>query len=101
MDMIGGESGVLGGFKVLSERIPEKFDMILSPDNPHYMSLPGLSVLIGGMWVMHFSYWGFNQYIIQRTLAAENIDEARKGIVFAAVLKVFMPLIVVCRVWQR
>lgn len=95
MGMIGGESGVLGGFKVLSERLPEKFDMILSPDNPHYMSLPGLSVLIGGMWVMHFSYWGFNQYIIQRTLAAENIDEARKGIVFAAILKVFMPLIVV------
>lgn len=95
MNMIGGEAGVWGGFQVLSERLPEKFDMILSADNPNYTSLPGLSVLLGGMWVMHFSYWGFNQYIIQRALAAENIDEARKGIVFAAVLKVFMPLIVV------
>lgn len=95
LDLIGGDGGVMSGFSVLAERAPEKFDMILSPDNPHYMSLPGLSVLLGGMWVMHFSYWGFNQYIIQRALAAESIKEAQKGIVFAAVLKVFMPLIVV------
>jgi len=59
------------------------------------MDLPGLSVLIGGMWIMNLSYWGFNQYIIQRTLAAKSVNEAQKGIVFAAFLKVLMPLIVV------
>jgi len=74
---------------------PEKFDMILSPDSPHYKDLPGLSVLIGGMWVMNLSYWGFNQYIIQRTLAAKNIREGQKGIAMAAFLKLLMPVIVV------
>ena len=69
--------------------------MILSKDSPHYMSLPGLSVLIGGMWVMNVSYWGFNQYIIQRALAAKSIDEAQQGIAFAAFLKLLMPVIVV------
>jgi SSS family solute:Na+ symporter len=69
--------------------------MILSPDNPHYISLPGLSVLIGGMWIMNISYWGFNQYIIQRALAAKSIHEAQKGIAFAAFLKLLMPVIVV------
>jgi solute:Na+ symporter, SSS family len=57
--------------------------------------LPGLSVLIGGMWIMNLSYWGFNQYIIQRALAAKNLREAQKGIVFAAFLKLLMPIIVV------
>ena len=69
--------------------------MILSRDNPHYASLPGLSVLLGGLWVMNLSYWGFNQYIIQRALAAKDVVEAQKGIAFAAFLKLLMPLIVV------
>ena len=59
------------------------------------MSLPGLSVLLGGMWIMNLSYWGFNQYIIQRTLAAKSLREGQKGIAFAAYLKLLMPLIVV------
>ena len=59
------------------------------------MSLPGISVLLGGMWVMNLYYWGFNQYIIQRALAAKNIREAQKGIVFAAFLKLLMPVLVV------
>lgn len=87
--------GLLAGFKVLTEHAPEHFDMILSPENPNYMSLPGISVLIGGLWVMNIGYWGFNQYIIQRALAAKNIQEAQKGIVFAAYLKLLMPFIVV------
>jgi len=92
---IGGDSGILGGFITLTEQLPEKFDMILSPDNPFYKDLPGISVLIGGMWMMNLSYWGFNQYIIQRALAAKSIQEAQKGIVFAAFLKLVMPIIVV------
>jgi len=95
LDKVSEGSGVLAGFQILTERAPEKFDMILSRDNPHYASLPGLSVLLGGMWIMNISYWGFNQYIIQRALAAKNIQEAQKGIAFAAFLKLLMPVIVV------
>ena len=95
LDAVADGQGVLVGFGILTDTMPEHFDMILSPDNDHYMSLPGISVLIGGMWVMNFSYWGFNQYIIQRALAAKDLKEAQKGIAFAAYLKLLMPLIVV------
>jgi SSS family solute:Na+ symporter len=95
LDQIGDGHGPIAGFVALSDQAPEKFEMILARDHPHYMSLPGLSVLLGGMWIMNLSYWGFNQYIIQRALAAKSIDEAQKGIVFAAFLKLLMPLIVV------
>lgn len=95
LDRIGGDNGMLGGFKAILDAHPGHFQMILSPENPFYKDLPGLSVLIGGMWIMNVSYWGFNQYIIQRALAAKDIAEAQKGIVFAAFLKLLMPLIVV------
>jgi SSS family solute:Na+ symporter len=95
MNEISGGAGVVAGFKIVLEQLPDKFDMILSKDNPHYMSLPGISVLVGGMWVMNLSYWGFNQYIIQRALAAKNSREAQKGIIFAAFLKLLMPVLVV------
>jgi SSS family solute:Na+ symporter len=95
LSQIGGDAGVLGGFAELTRRAPEKFDMILSADNPFYKDLPGLSVLIGGMWIANLSYWGFNQYIIQRALAAKSLPEAQKGIVFAAYLKLLMPLVIV------
>ncbi|MGI9221277.1 MAG: sodium/sugar symporter [Woeseiaceae bacterium] len=95
MNEISGGAGVLAGFTMTLEQVPEKFDMILSKDSPHYMSLPGISVLIGGMWIMNLSYWGFNQYIIQRALAAKSNREAQKGIVFAAFLKMLMPVLVV------
>ena len=95
LDEISGGAGFIAGFSMLLDQIPEKFDMILSKENPHYASLPGISVLVGGMWVMNLSYWGFNQYIIQRALAAKNSREAQKGIIFAAFLKMLMPVIVV------
>ncbi len=95
LDKVGGGAGVLAGFKTLTTQFPEKFDMILSPDNPHYKDLPGLAVLLGGMWMMNVSYWGFNQYIIQRGLAAKSVNEAQKGIVLAAFLKLLMPAIIV------
>ncbi|MGT2513925.1 sodium/sugar symporter [Sphingomonas panni] len=95
LSQIGGDAGVLGGFAELGRRAPEKFDMILTADNPFYKDLPGLSVLIGGMWIANLSYWGFNQYIIQRALAAKSLPEAQKGIVFAAYLKLLMPLVIV------
>ncbi|WP_414829371.1 sodium/sugar symporter [Alteromonas sp. H39] len=95
LNLISDGNGVVQGFVTLTNELPGKFDMILSEDNPHYMDLPGLSVLLGGMWIMNLSYWGFNQYIIQRTLAAKSVAEAQKGIAFAAFLKLLMPLIVV------
>ena len=95
LDRIGDGAGVFAGFMSLTDQAPDKFHMILPEGHPHYMSLPGLSVLIGGMWVMNISYWGFNQYIIQRALAAKSVDEAQKGIAFAAFLKLLMPVIVV------
>jgi SSS family solute:Na+ symporter len=67
----------------------------LDKSHPEYKSLPGIGVLIGGMWVANVYYWGFNQYIIQRTLAAKSLKEAQNGILFAAILKLILPLIVV------
>ena len=90
-----GNGDLLAGFHHLTSQFPDKFDMILSKDNPHYKDLPGLSVLFGGLWVMNVSYWGFNQYIIQRALGAKDIAEAQKGIALAAYLKLLMPVIVV------
>ncbi|MDN4501419.1 sodium/sugar symporter [Alteromonadaceae bacterium BrNp21-10] len=95
LDAVADGQGVLAGFGILTDKLPGHFDMILSPENEHYMSLPGISVLVGGMWIMNFSYWGFNQYIIQRALAAKDVKEAQKGIAFAAYLKLLMPIIVV------
>jgi len=95
LNEVSGGAGVIAGFDMLVERAPEKFDMIFTKDNPFYDALPGISVLVGGMWIMNISYWGFNQYIIQRALAAKSLQEAQKGIVFAAFLKLVMPIIVV------
>ena len=95
LSRIGDGAGVVAGFKHLWNAHPEHFHMILSRDNPFYKDLPGLSVLLGGLWTMNISYWGFNQYIIQRALAAKNIGEAQKGMVFAAFLKLLMPVVIV------
>jgi SSS family solute:Na+ symporter len=83
------------GFVKLMRKAPEKFDMILAKDNPQYSNLPGISVLIGGMWIANLYYWGCNQYIIQRALAGKSIREAQTGLAFAGVLKLLLPLIVV------
>ena len=95
LNELGEGAGVVAGFHKLWAAQPGHFEMILDKDNPFYKDLPGLSVLIGGMWIMNISYWGFNQYIIQRALAAKDIGEAQKGVLFAAFLKLLMPVIVV------
>lgn len=95
LDEVSGGLGPLAGFSLLMEKLPGHFDMIFTKDSPHYAALPGISVLVGGMWIMNLSYWGFNQYIIQRALAAKSTQEAQKGIMFAAFLKMLMPLIIV------
>jgi len=89
-----GSSGVLNGLGLLHQHAPTHFDMIFDKTQEHYISLPGLSVLIGGMWIVNLNYWGCNQYITQRALGAD-LKTARNGIMFAAFLKMLMPVIVV------
>ena len=103
---IVGEGDVFAGLSLLRQEVPGHFSMILEKGEmmisdgkggqyDAYMDLPGLSVLVGGMWVVNLSYWGFNQYITQRALAAKDLNQAQLGIVFAGFLKLLMPLIVV------
>ncbi|MGI8581806.1 MAG: sodium/sugar symporter [Chitinophagaceae bacterium] len=88
----GGD--ILKGLSVIQDKAPSHFHMIFDKSSPHYKELPGLSVLIGGMWINNLNYWGCNQYITQRALGAD-LHTARKGILFAAFLKLLIPLIVV------
>lgn len=101
-----GEGSAWEGIGLLRKEVPGHFSMILSKGEmmisdgkgglkDAYLDLPGLSVLVGGMWIVNLNYWGFNQYITQRALAAKSLDEAQKGMIFAGFLKLLMPLIVV------
>jgi SSS family solute:Na+ symporter len=98
--------GFLAGLSKLYVEANDKFNMVLFKEEVFYktdsgelkdawIDLPGLAVLFGGMWIANLYYWGMNQYIIQRALAAKSIEEARKGIAFAAFIKLLLPLIVV------
>jgi SSS family solute:Na+ symporter len=95
LDTVSDGHGFIAGLTTVYEAVPDRFAMILDQANPEFSNLPGLGVLVGGMWVANLYYWGFNQYIIQRTLAAKSLKEAQKGILFAALLKLIIPLIVV------
>ena len=88
------EGGIMNGISHIADVAGDKFDMVLSRDHKEYNNLPGIYVLIGGLWVANLYYWGFNQYIIQRTLAAKSLKEAQRGIAFAAFLKMLIPFIV-------
>jgi len=95
LDHVSGGEGVLAGFSHIYKAAPDSFHMILDKAHEQYKNLPGLGVIVGGMWVANLYYWGFNQYIIQRTLAAKSLKESQRGIVFAGFLKLIIPLIVV------
>jgi len=89
------DGGIFNGLEHVYTTAEDKFHMILKRDNPEFMNLPGIAVLIGGLWVANLYYWGFNQYIIQRTLAAKSLKESQRGILLAAFLKLVIPLFVV------
>ncbi|MBL7024954.1 MAG: sodium/sugar symporter [Candidatus Marinimicrobia bacterium] len=89
------DGGVFHGLSHIYNVAGDHFHMILKEGHPSFSNLPGIAVLVGGMWVANLYYWGFNQYIIQRTFAAKSLKEAQKGIAFAAFLKLIIPLIVV------
>ena len=75
--------------------ILSKGEIITPNGRDAWNDLPGIAVLVGGMWVANFYYWGFNLYIIHRTLASKSLEEGQKGIAFAAFLKLIIPIIVV------
>lgn len=89
-----GGQGAMAGLGLLREQAPSHFHMIFDESNPYYKDLPGLTVLIGAMWIANLNYWGCNQYITQRALGA-SLNTARNGLLFAAFLKLLMPIIVV------
>jgi SSS family solute:Na+ symporter len=90
----GFGNDIFKGLSVLKAEAPEHLHMIFDKSSPHYMELPGISVLIGGMLINNLAYWGCNQYIVQRALGAD-LKTARKGILFAAFLKLLVPVIAV------
>lgn len=75
------------GSEVADAATGERFDI--------FKDLPGLALIFGAIWLTNIGYWGFNQYIIQKGLAAKNIHEAKKGLIFAGYLKILIPVIVV------
>ncbi|AVR47000.1 sodium/glucose cotransporter [Christiangramia fulva] len=102
LEHVSPDGNIFHGMATIYEQVPAKFSMILdkgeiiTPNGKDaWWDLPGLAVLVGGMWVANLYYWGFNQYIIQRTLAAKSLRESQKGIVLAGFLKLLIPLITV------
>lgn len=93
-EQFGFGKDILKGLSVLAKQAPDHLHMILDKSNPHYAELPGMSVLVGGMLINNLAYWGCNQYIVQRALGAD-LKTARKGILFAAFLKLLVPIIAV------
>jgi SSS family solute:Na+ symporter len=106
LDAVGNGSGIFTGMSNLYEGAKEHFVMIIPKGEimiPNgegglkdaYQDLPGVAVILGAMWLTNIGYWGFNQYIIQKGLAAKSIEEAKKGLIFAGYLKILIPLLVV------
>ena len=93
-DQFGFGKDILKGLAIIADEAPGHLHMILDKSNPHYTELPGMSVLVGGMLINNLAYWGCNQYIVQRALGAD-LKTARKGILFAAFLKLLVPIIAV------
>src|SRR5882672_6236181 len=93
-DHFGFGNDVWRGLLLIREKAPTHFHMIFDKQNLYYQDLPGLSVLLGGLWINNLNYWGCNQYIVQRALGAD-LKTARYGILFAAFLKLLVPVIAV------
>jgi solute:Na+ symporter, SSS family len=106
LNAISDGNGVIAGFGELLQKAPQKFHMIIekgtlfAPDGrgglkDAFLDLPGLGVVLGSMWLTNLSFWGFNQFIIQRGLAGKTLKEAQLGVVFAGYMKLLVPLLVV------
>ncbi|MEL1242477.1 sodium:solute symporter family transporter [Flavobacterium flavipallidum] len=93
-EQFGFGKDIFKGLSIIADKAPGHLQMIFDKSNPHYTELPGMSVIIGGMLINNLAYWGCNQYIVQRALGAD-LKTARKGILFAAFLKLLVPVIAV------
>ena len=110
LDVIGSElhieGGALGAFSEIYSHLgsidgDKHFNLVVTrnesipniTDDP-YFDIPGIVVIVGALWLTNLGYWGFNQYIIQKGLAAKSLSEAKKGMIFAAFLKILIPFIV-------
>lgn len=110
LDVIGSElhidGGAFGAFSEIYSHLgsidgDKHFNLVVTrnpnieniTDDP-YFDIPGIVVVVGALWLTNLGYWGFNQYIIQKGLAAKSLDEAKKGMIFAAFLKILIPFIV-------
>jgi len=101
-EQFGMGKNMVAGFQHLMQAAPDHFKMIFEKPGPgatqkeieDYSSLPGMAMMVAGIWVAHLNYWGCNQYITQRALGAD-LKTARTGILFAAFLKLMMPILVV------
>ncbi len=104
LDAVSGGEGVFKGFVVIYEKARDHFQMIVPegymvPDGAGgtksaFEDLPGLAVIFGAMWLTNLGYWGFNQYIIQKGLAAKDLSHAKRGLIFGGYLKILIPLLV-------
>lgn len=101
-----GDGSVFTGISTLMAEVPGHFEMLFEPsdtfidtasgeERSSFGLLPGFALLFGGMWIVNTFYWGTNQYIIQRALAATSLKEAQKGVAFAAFMKLFIPFFAV------
>ena len=106
LNALSDGNGVIAGFVELLNKAPQKFHLIIekgtlfAPDGnggmkDAFSDLPGLGVVLGSMWLTNLSFWGFNQFIIQRGLAGKSLKEAQLGVAFAGYLKLLIPLLVV------
>ena len=110
LDFIAGSLDIQGGAVGALQEIMSKlgaiegdrhFNLVVTrneaipniTDDP-YFTIPGIVVIVGALWLTNLGYWGFNQYIIQKGLAAKSLNEAKKGMIFAAFLKILIPFIV-------
>lgn len=89
-----GASNIVEGMSTLYQAVPGHFDMILEPGNEHYSKIPGHAGVFG-IFLGSLAYFSFNQFIIQGALSAKNVNEAQKGMLFAAGLKLLMPFVVI------
>ncbi len=100
---VGGDSGALAGLGNLyhdltsGEHLTDSHLHLVvqqSHDAGAFANVPGIAAIVGGVWLTNLGYWGFNQYIIQKGLAAKSTQEAQKGLIFAGFLKILIPFIV-------
>ena len=95
LELLGDGGRVIQGAEKLYDTARDKFHLILDKSHPGYKDLPGISVIVGGLWIANLYYWGCNQYIIQRALAAKSVKEAQYGMMFASFIKLIIPFLVV------